>query len=170
MTATAKEHAAPVREPVQSHAAGYILFHSFTNELGNSGRLIQKGVGHAVEALYRRILAGHPEEAIDDAEDMLAGMPLASYFDDVVLPGLRLAISDLDRGAVSRSALKTSREAVLAVVAGSIAVSITLRRQHADEAPPGDHLLPRAHLTVLCFPARGPLDAVVAAMLVHSQA
>lgn len=119
------------------------------------------------EAFYQRILAGHPEEAIDDAEDMLADMPLASYLDDVVLPGLRLAISDLDRGAVSRSALKTCCEAALAVVAGSIAFANALRRQHADEAPPGDPLPPRGDLTVLCFPARGPLDAVVAAMLVH---
>lgn len=119
------------------------------------------------EAFYQRILAGHPDEAIDDAEDILAEKSLASYFDDVVLPGLRLAISDLDRGAVSRASLKTACEAAMAIVAGSIAFSSTLCPRHVDEAQLGEHALPRGDATVLCFPARGPLDAVVAAMLVH---
>ena len=119
------------------------------------------------EAFYQRILAGHPEEAIDDAEDILAEIPLASYFDNVVLPGLRLAISDLDRGAVSRSALKTACEAAMAIVAESIALSGTQRQQRANEPPLGEQSLPRGDVTVLCFSARGPLDAVVAAMLVH---
>ena len=119
------------------------------------------------EAFYQRILAGHPEEAMEDAEDMLIEMPLATYFDDVVLAGLRLAISDLDRGAVSRTALKTACEAAMAIIAGCIAFNRTIDLKDPDEAQPGHRTTPQGRPAVLCFAARGPLDAVVAAMLVH---
>jgi predicted PurR-regulated permease PerM len=119
------------------------------------------------EAFYQRILAGHPDEAIDDAEDLLTEMPLASYFDDVVLPGLRLAIADLDRGAVSRASLKTACEAAMTIVAGSIAFNRTLHAGRADSVESLELSLPQDGPTVVCFPARGPLDPVVAAMTVH---
>lgn len=121
----------------------------------------------ASEAFYQRILAGHPEEAIDDAEEMLTEMPLASYFDDVVLPALRLALGDLDRGAVTRSALKTACETAMTVVAETILVSTALKARFDAEPQGAGSSLPKSDVRVVCLPARGPLDAVVAAMLLH---
>ena len=54
-----------------------------------------------VESFYQRMLAGDPDEVHDHAEILLKQMPLASYYDDVALEGLRLAVIDTERGALT---------------------------------------------------------------------
>ncbi len=105
------------------------------------------------ETLYQRALAGHLDEAVDQAEDLLETMPLATYYDDVVLAALRLAAADRDRGVVEREALHGVADIVMQLLA-------TLDPE-AVPAPdyPGEG-------RCLCIPGRGPLDVVVATMAV----
>lgn len=55
----------------------------------------------AVESFYQRMLAGDLDEVQDSAEVLLKQMPLSSYYDDVALKGLRLAVIDAERGALT---------------------------------------------------------------------
>jgi predicted PurR-regulated permease PerM len=59
-----------------------------------------------VESFYQRILAGDPDEASDQAEVLLKRRSLSSYYDDVALPGLRLAVIDVERGALTPAHLE----------------------------------------------------------------
>ncbi|WP_398471588.1 AI-2E family transporter [Tardiphaga sp.] len=52
------------------------------------------------EIFYQRMLAGDPTEAAEKAEQFLKERSLASYYDQVAVPGLRLAQNDSDRGAL----------------------------------------------------------------------
>jgi hypothetical protein len=117
------------------------------------------------ETFYQRVLAGHSDEAIEQAEDYLEANTLTSYYDDVVLAGLRLAVADVDRGAVERDALRSVCETVMAVLA-----ELLERRDgigdttlSSDEAGTSA----RTPKSVICFPGRGPLDVAVAAMMAH---
>lgn len=125
-----------------------------------------------IETFYQRATAGHPEEAIDQGEDLLEEISLTRYFDEVVLGALRLAAKDLDRGAVSRSAMVAVCDTAIEVVAAfadhkdSLAGDTDLgplpgprvkNAQHAEPIP----------LSILCIPARGPLDRAISAMLVQ---
>src|SRR6188472_2310896 len=56
--------------------------------------------------IYQRMLAGDPDEVHDHAEVLLKQMPLASYYDDVALEGLRLAVIDTERGALTAEHLE----------------------------------------------------------------
>ena len=56
-----------------------------------------------VQSFYQRILAGDPDEAHDQAEILLKDLSLASYYDQVVLNGLRLAVVDAERGVLTPS-------------------------------------------------------------------
>src|SRR5215203_3902871 len=55
-----------------------------------------------VNRFYRRTLANDPDEALDQAEKMLADRSLVDYYDSVVLPGLKLAAADEARGTIGR--------------------------------------------------------------------
>ena len=46
------------------------------------------------------MLAGDPAEALDKAEEFLKERPLSSYYDDVALRGLKLAMADVARGSL----------------------------------------------------------------------
>ncbi|MDB5686370.1 MAG: hypothetical protein JWR77_959, partial [Rhizorhabdus sp.] len=110
---------------------------------------------------------------LDHAEDVLIEMPVARYYDEVVLAGLRLAMIDMDRGLVDRSALMAMANVTEEIVA-ALAV-------HDDAGEPGGELNPLRFAggfkagdieladdctgSVLCIPARGPLDHTIAAMI-----
>lgn len=125
------------------------------------------------ETFYQRALAGHPDEAIEHAEDLLESRTLASYYDEVVLGGLRLAAADVDRGAVERSALRPLCETTLEV--------LEALSDHRDMEPANAGLAPADTApvvngnaqgchdldgrAVVMVSGRGPLDAAVAAMM-----
>ena len=48
-------------------------------------------------------------EAVEKAEEFLKERPLLSYYDEVALPGLKLAQNDLTRGALDRGPGARSR-------------------------------------------------------------
>jgi len=131
----------------------------------------------APETFYQRILGGHVDAALDHAEDVLVDMSVAAYFDEVMLGGLRLAAIDMDRGLVDRPALTAIANATIEVVAALAG--------HEDNHIGHGHighgegelnpLEPKAKkdrprpardcsVSVLCVPARGPLDHAISAM------
>ncbi len=54
-----------------------------------------------VESFYNGLLAGHLGEVQDDAEKLLKSCSLATYYDTVAIPGLRLANVDLERNVLT---------------------------------------------------------------------
>ena len=54
-----------------------------------------------VESFYQRVLAGDPDEVHDHPEVLLNRLPLSSYYGDVALEGLRLAVTDTERGVLT---------------------------------------------------------------------
>jgi predicted PurR-regulated permease PerM len=64
------------------------------------------------EIFYQRMLAGDPTEAAEKAEEFLKERSLSSYYDEVALPGLRLAQADLDREVLDVARLIKIRDAV----------------------------------------------------------
>jgi predicted PurR-regulated permease PerM len=124
------------------------------------------------ETFYQRILAGHADEAIEQGEDLLETLTLAAYYDEVVLPGLRLAVADVDRGAVERAALQPLCRTVMDILDafsdhqdvegdGTPLSGTRIAPADVDDAPNA----PVAGGSVICFPGRGPLDGAVSAMM-----
>ncbi len=68
------------------------------------------------EIFYQRMLAEDPAEAVDKAEEFLKERPLSTYYDEVALPGLKLAQNDVTRGALDRVQAEKIKAAVLEVV------------------------------------------------------
>ena len=141
-----------------------------------------------VQSFYQRMLAGDPDEVHDHAEILLKQMPLASYYDDVALEGLRLAVLDADRGVLTASHLEriklciesliedldihedrqppvgAAKEAIATLSGAELDVasqSIAAQVQgRLDLAPAW-----RGATPVLCIAGRGLLDAAIATML-----
>jgi predicted PurR-regulated permease PerM len=65
-----------------------------------------------VESFYQRALAGDADEAGEQAETLLEEHSLLTYYDGVVLEGLRLAQADADRGALDSMQMETIRATV----------------------------------------------------------
>src|SRR6476620_5726632 len=79
------------------------------------------------ELFYQRMLAEDPSEAVDKAEEFLKERPLSIYYDEVALPGLKLAQNDIARGALDRMQSERIKTAVVEVVDDLI--------DQADETP-----------------------------------
>ena len=143
-----------------------------------------------IEGFYQRMLAGDPDEVLEQAETLLRTRALSSYYDDVALKALQLAASDFARGTLPAERLGVIRHAVADLVADLDG--------HDDEDPPGradgddgvagldrperrvgqarapdaslpspDGLSPiwRGEAPVLCVAGRGPLDEAAALMM-----
>ena len=137
------------------------------------------------ELFYQRMLADDPDEAVEKAEEFLKERSLLAYYDEVALPGMKLAQNDLLRGALEVRQTERIRAAVLELIddlsdqedrrpeAGSThdaeaVAAVETSPQQEDNIP----VLTRADLArdwqsespVLCVAGRGPLDEAVAAM------
>jgi predicted PurR-regulated permease PerM len=139
------------------------------------------------ELFYQRMLAGDPMEAAEKAEEFLKERSLSDYYDEVALPGLKLAQNDILRGALDATQSAKIRDAVLEVVD-----DLSDEEDHekgrretthdpeaaaaVEDASEGDFAIPvlsaselspawQSPLPVLCAAGRGPLDEAVAAML-----
>ena len=115
-----------------------------------------------VNRFYQRMLANDPDEALDQAEKMLADRALVDYYDSVVLPALKLAADDEARGTISRQRVGEMTLSILAVISDL--------EQHVDaKSPATAHREAPIQRTgegvVACVGARGPLDDVISAML-----
>ena len=114
-----------------------------------------------VNRFYQRTLANDPDEALDQAEKMLADRSLVDYYDSVVLPGLKLAAADEARGTISRQRATEMTRSILAVISDL--------EEHVDAKHTGTSNQERIQGTaaglVACVAGRGPFDDVVSAML-----
>jgi predicted PurR-regulated permease PerM len=138
------------------------------------------------ELFYQRMLAEDPPEAVDKAEEFLKASSLSAYYDEVALPGLKLAQDDIVRGALDRVQNEKIKAAVVEVVDDLVdqddqkPVSETINDAEATAALETVHDatldLPVAKRTdlapqwqgdkpVLCVAGRGPLDEAAAIML-----
>ncbi|HEV7268743.1 MAG TPA: AI-2E family transporter [Falsiroseomonas sp.] len=137
------------------------------------------------ESFYQRMLAGDPDEALDQAEQLLRERPLSAYYDEVVLKGLQLAAADVASGTLPLDRLQAVRDAARSVVAdladhpevASTAAAtkgaernppVSEGRPRVPEGPPATLALPSEWTSpraVLCIAGRSPLDEAAAVML-----
>jgi predicted PurR-regulated permease PerM len=138
------------------------------------------------ELFYQRMLAEDPAEAVDKAEKFLSERPLSSYYEEVALPGLRLAQNDLARGALDRPQSEKIKAAVADLVdeLADHEDRKPLKRTSHDSQAAGAtefaHDVPaelpvlegeslaagwRAATPILCIAGRSPLDEAAAIML-----
>ena len=142
------------------------------------------------EIFYQRMLANDPAEAIDQGRQFLKERALVTYYDEVVLAGLRLAQEDLSRGTLDRARQGEVGAAIRAVVArlgttpvarrprkgkartgnseaaAAVAAAGPDRKVAAVVLKPAD-LAPawRGPVPVLCVSSRGPFDEAATLML-----
>ena len=114
-----------------------------------------------VNRFYQRTLANDPDEALDQAEKMLADRSLVDYYDSVVLPALKLAAADEARGTISRQRAAEMTRSILAVI-GDLDEHIDAKH---TGAPTRNLIRATDAGLVACVAGRGPFDDVVSAML-----
>ena len=114
-----------------------------------------------VNRFYQRTLANDPDEALDQAEKMLADRSLVDYYDNVVLPGLKLAAADEARGTISRQRAAEMTRSILAVI-GDLADHVDA--EHAATSTQ-ERIQGTANGLVALVAGRGCFDDVVSAML-----
>ncbi|OAP39958.1 ABC transporter permease [Sinorhizobium glycinis] len=129
------------------------------------------------ERLYQRLLAGDPDEATDNAEEMLEEKYLVEFYDTVAIPALLLAEHDRARGALTDPQVaqiaQSARTLVanLEEIAGEEEEEEEEEEDASEEADNGDdhtddYDLPLGEgKSVLCIGGRGELDDVTASML-----
>jgi predicted PurR-regulated permease PerM len=117
-----------------------------------------------VESFYQRVLANNPDEALAQAEVLLADRPLIDYYDGVVLQGLKLAAEDEARGTIDRARAVQMTRSMLAVIEDLDdhvdADSSTDGTTERQETGPADRM-------IVCVSGRGPFDDAVSAMLIQ---
>jgi predicted PurR-regulated permease PerM len=135
------------------------------------------------ELIYQRMLARDPVEIAEQANSFLKQRPVVAYFDEVVLPGLRLAAADADKDLLDAERLARIRDAVAEVID-----DLTSHEEHAEIVPADNaektEELPLSHLenvensletvpplgaakSILCLPGQGLLDEAVGMMIAH---
>ena len=130
------------------------------------------------ERLYQRLLAGDPDEATDQAEEILEEDYLEDYYGKVAIPALLLAEQDRRRGVLKAEQMEQVYETATALISnleeiaqqeeeeeeskvvGPAAISVTKEETAAQEELPDG-----TGKTVFCIGGRGPLDDASAAML-----
>ena len=142
------------------------------------------------ESFYQRMLAGDPDEALDQAEILLNGCTLTTYYDEVALAGLRFAGADAMRGELPGQQLERVKKALNALIAdlarhddAQPPKARAAEEDVLDASPVGSDTAPAVHAAgvvddhadmpmpwghdnaVLCVGGRGPLDDGVSAML-----
>jgi predicted PurR-regulated permease PerM len=81
------------------------------------------------ERFYQRALSGDSDELIAAARVFLKRNSLAAYCDVVMMPALRLALLDLDQGAISGEQRLKVRNTIVAVVAAIAGENLKFRRR-----------------------------------------
>jgi predicted PurR-regulated permease PerM len=139
-----------------------------------------------VESFYQRALAGDLDDVQEDAEGLLKERSLASYYDEVAMPGMELASRDAARGVLTRTQMEGIRDTVVALVteledhkddtskptvaADKPAREAAVAQDAAKEPPSAGTRIESApgaesKARIRCIAARTPLDEAPAAML-----
>jgi predicted PurR-regulated permease PerM len=109
-----------------------------------------------VASFYQRMLADNPDEALDQAEAIVADKGLPDFYHSVVLPGLKLAAQDVARGTISRDRAIEMTRSVLTVI------------EELSDYPVSAEIVitgPLQPNVVACIAGPDPFDAGVAAMV-----
>ena len=64
------------------------------------------------ELVYQRLLAGDPTEAAEQARQLRKDKPLLSYYQDILVEGLKLAQADADKGLLDAERTLRIRDTV----------------------------------------------------------
>ena len=146
-----------------------------------------------VETFYQRLLAGDPDEILEQAEVLLKARALSSYYDEIALKALQLAANDVLRGVIGPGQVLALREDIEGLVVeleahedvdpepsggakpDEAVVDVAgaprpERETPAAPAPEGSApdqapAVWRTERSVLCLAGRGPLDDAASAML-----
>lgn len=135
------------------------------------------------ELIYQRMLARDPVEIAEQANSFLKQRPVAAYFDEVVLPGLRLAAVDADKGLLDSERLARIRDAVAEIIEDVASHEDDAEIARVNNAEKTEEA-PLAHLqnienslqavpsgtaaqSVLCLPGQSQLDEAAAMMIAH---
>jgi predicted PurR-regulated permease PerM len=130
------------------------------------------------ETVYQRMLSGDPIEAAEQARVLLKEKTLIDYFDEILMPGLRLAWVDMQRGRLDQEQMERIRDTVSELVQDLETHKDSPKARPADEvegplaklkqfeqAPPSV-VSPSAQYrldgAVLCIPGLGLLDEAAA--------
>jgi predicted PurR-regulated permease PerM len=113
----------------------------------------------AVDRLYQRVLAEDPDEVLAQAETFLAQHTLTEYYDDVLLPGLRMAARDSARGSIAPERASEITRSMIAIVGELGRLTATKETDAPRSALAADAGV------VACVAGRGRFDDVVSAML-----
>src|SRR3954465_2219681 len=138
------------------------------------------------ELVYQRMLARDPVEAAEQARNFLKQKPLLAYYDEVLVPGLRLAQADAERGLLDDERTLRIRDAVAEIIDDLSTHEDRVEPAAPDETASDEETpLAKIHETeealkkdatklpeqwrtkqpVLCIPGLGLLDEAVALML-----
>ena len=140
------------------------------------------------ELAYQRMLARDPIEVAEEARGYLKDKPLAAYYQDILLGGLRLAQVDAARGMLDEDGRTAIRDSVAEIV-DDMHDHVDRPETHAQPADDGDEK-PLARIskaetapsgpdtaivpedwsvagTVLCVPGNGALDEALAQVVTH---
>ena len=125
------------------HVEGLKFFHIL---LGDEPALSES------QALYQRMLAHDPMEAVEHAKAFMTAHSLSQYCDDVAKPALALARQDTDRGALEGEHLAGFHKTVESLFADIAHEHRVLKREARanEEARPGS--LPIVHADQLTGP------------------
>jgi predicted PurR-regulated permease PerM len=141
------------------------------------------------QLVYQRMLAGDPVEATEQAWQFLKDKPLLSYYDEILLEGLRLAQVDAEKNGLDDDDLQNIRDVVAELVddlrTHQDSPSAKEEERENDMSPLAEierkvmnenkrTLLPegRTSTQALCIPGVGLLDeaaAMVLAQLIERQ-
>lgn len=120
------------------------------------------------EKLYQRLLAGDPNEATDNAEELLEEEYLVDYYDTVALPALILGETDRRRGVMTDQQIALVASTALVLVENLAEIADEEEREEASEdALPDDaQEFPDGRgRRLLCIGGRTALDQVAASMV-----
>jgi predicted PurR-regulated permease PerM len=141
-----------------------------------------------VESFYQRTLAGDVDEVQENAETFLKDHPLPSYYDEVVIPALRLAAIDTERGSLAVEQLQAVKNTVSELLAELATREVDARVAGEAEAyapseaeqtksPDQESKAPAAaeesacslptKTPILCVAGKDPLDELASRMLAH---
>ncbi|WP_027998979.1 AI-2E family transporter [Sinorhizobium arboris] len=128
------------------------------------------------ERLYQRLLAGDPDEATDNAEDMLEEKYLVEFYDTVAIPALLLAERDRARGALSDAQAAQIAQSANTLIANLEEIASEeegeeesgAQAQESDDEADAYNLPLGDGKSALCVGARGDLDDVAASMLAQT--
>ncbi|WP_233888536.1 AI-2E family transporter [Paraburkholderia flagellata] len=128
---------------------------------------------------YQRILADDPDEALKQAEQLMAEMSLVDYYDTVMLEGLQLAHADMMRGVILPEQLGRIKEALADLIDEFEDIDEAVNPSLAAHVNQPVSRMPAMHpesptttasfgiqtsrdANVLCIAGRGGLDDIVA--------